>query len=596
MLQVNLENGCMDDISQNPAIGDSYDVCAAFWVSKIIRSLDKSGVSDLLHIEVNDHNFEQFSFDLPVSDIHDEQSLMGKLAANRLLISPAYKRVISYYLYDEYMHCNKARHIEYRHYGLGWHNHHGDVLFLCDKNDVNGIPSYYAKNNVQFVKGSAKAYENFLRNTVLPIPTLALGLALGYSAVVVSRLKEEYDFGTIIINLCGASSTGKTTIEQLLVSPFASPIPKNGSGLIHTFHATTNALYACLEGINGLPIVLDDATTNPHLNLPNLIYTLATGQGRSRCNAEGDVKEARPSWSGVIVVSSETPIQDDSCQNQGLQVRVLQTQGITWTPDAPTAELIKKTVQKHYGHTGKQFADFVANLPIEKLCALFDESKKNVKRLMVHRDNLSDRLELKYAAIWLTIYLMNKCFGYTLNPQDLMSIFLQPEQNGVVERDISLKALNVMNNYILENYNHFNVCDHTPQIDGVTTFDRSKCASGANYGTIVLNGNMCDVFIPSNTVKDILKKNSINEFSTVKKRWKENGVIACEKDRYTDKDSLNRRCIHFVYPKGLKTDVPDEFYQNADQYAPLLPETPVDHTEWNANDDIDEIFGEFDDE
>ena len=314
MLFLNKNNGCMDDISQDPQYASTYDVCVAFWVSKIIRSLDKSGVSDLLHIEVNDHNFEQFSFDLPISDIHDYQSLMGKLAEKGLLIPPTYKSLIPYYLYDEYRHCVQARRIEYRHNGLGWYNRRGDVLFLYEKNDVNGIPSYYAKNNVQFVKGNATAYTDFLRDVVLPVPTLALGLALGYFAVVVSRLKEEYDFGTIIINLCGASSTGKTTIEQLLVSPFACPIPTNGSGLIHTFHATTNALYASLEGINGLPIVLDDATTNPYLNLPNLIYTLATGQGRSRCNSEGDVKEARPSWSGVIVVSSETPIQDDSCQ------------------------------------------------------------------------------------------------------------------------------------------------------------------------------------------------------------------------------------------------------------------------------------------
>lgn len=90
MLQVNFSNGCMDDISQDPQYASTYDVCVAFWVSKIIRSLDKSGVSDLLHIEVNDHNFEQFSFDLPISDIHDYQSLMGKLAANRLLIPPTY--------------------------------------------------------------------------------------------------------------------------------------------------------------------------------------------------------------------------------------------------------------------------------------------------------------------------------------------------------------------------------------------------------------------------------------------------------------------------------------------------------------------------
>lgn len=600
MLILNSDKGCMDYISPDPLCDDDLNLCSAFEVVKILRSLDRENCAESLIIEVNDHNFERYTFSMPTSDIHDEQSLMGKLAQQDLFIPSCYKRCVPYYLCDGYKRCKERRLIEYTHTQLGWYEKNGQALFLYDENQCNGVQSVCARKNFDFCKGNADTYEQFLRDIVLPVPTLALGLALGYSAVVVSRLKDEYDLGTVIVNLCGASSTGKTTIEQLLVSPFACPIPKNGDGLIHTFHATTNALYASLEGINGLPIVLDDVTTNPYINLSNLIYTLSTGQGRSRCNGDGDLREMRPSWSGVIVISSETPIQDDGCKNQGLQVRVLQTQGITWTPDAPTAELIKRTVQKNYGHTGKQFADFVAKIPLEKLCALFEYAQKNVRKLMVQRDNLSDRLELKYSAIWLTIYLLRKCFGYDLNPQALTAILVKPEQDGVVERDISLKALNAINDFVLANYSHFVVCDHTPQQEWQESVDNSKNASGVSYGTIVLNGSVCDVFIPNEKVDEILRSKGINEVATVKKRWRDNGVIKCDSNRLTvkrGKGELRRRCIQFVYPRGLKTDIPDDFYGELQQYIPVAnQELSVDTMDWNATVGIDEIFGDNQDE
>jgi len=85
MLSLNQTNGCLDFISPDPKEPSYNDVCAAFWVSKIITALDESDVSELLHIEVNDHNNERFAFDLPASDIADDRSLLMKLANHRLV-------------------------------------------------------------------------------------------------------------------------------------------------------------------------------------------------------------------------------------------------------------------------------------------------------------------------------------------------------------------------------------------------------------------------------------------------------------------------------------------------------------------------------
>ena len=583
MLSLNQTNGCLDFISPDPKEPSYNDVCAAFWVSKIITALDESDVSELLHIEVNDHNNERFAFDLPASDIADDRSLLMKLANHRLVAPPTYKYFVPLYLFSEYQRCKTQRKIEFTHSRLGWYNHQGKEYFLHEQNDINGTPSHLTREGFSFRKGDEQTYTDFLRDVVCPVPTLALGLALGYSAVVVSRLQEEYDFGTIIVNLCGASSTGKTTMEQLMISPFASPKPRNQGGLIRTFHSTQNALFAGLDGIHGLPIALDDVTTNPYINIANLIYTLAGGDNKGRCTSEGKLKQSGSGWSGVIVISSETPIQEDGCQNQGLKVRVLHTQGITWTPDAETAERIKRTVQKHYGHTGTKFAEFVAGIPLDELCDRFDAAQDAVHTLMSKRDNLSDRLEVKYAAMYLTVELMNECFGYTLDTQELITILLQPEQDSVIERDVSRKALQIMTNFILQNRSRFNIVSHN--LDGV----QDAPAISTNYGTILFKGTVCEVFMPTEKVSEVLKSKGINEVTTVKKRWKENGVTQCDSDRY-DCKKLSRRCIHFIFPDGLGNDLPEDLYPQPKPQLTVVPLTPIDDTVWNDDASIENIF------
>lgn len=339
---------------------------------------------------------------------------MPELAKHRLLLPLWLENYMPDYLIDLYNDCRKRNSIEYRHSSLGWYKHNGQDVFLYDKSNFNGISSVSDRQNFSFSKGDKETYLNFLNDFIYPVPSLSLALSIGYSAVVASRLKDISDTGVIIVNLCGASSTGKTTAEQLLVSPFACPRISNKDSLIKTFSSTTNALYAGMSGINGLPIVLDDVTTAPYIDLANLIYTIASGEEKSRCTSDGKIRNDGSGWSGLVVISSETPIQDAKRQNQGLQVRVIQTQGITWTPSAEAAEHIKRIVLQNYGFTGKEFAEYVQSLSIDSLYSIYEKSQKTVDSLMLKRDNLTDRLASKYAIIHLTITLMDEFFRHCL--------------------------------------------------------------------------------------------------------------------------------------------------------------------------------------
>lgn len=588
MLIFNSNQGCMDIITPDYA---DYDVCDAFVVAKIIRSLDESGVPEVLSIEVNDHNIRNYYFTIPTITLYGMRGgLLSVLAKNGLVIDPRYEIFAKVYLTDCYKDCKAQGRIEYYHSHLGWYDCGGELVYLHESNRLSsGIVSTSNREGFGFQRGARADYEKFLRESIYIHPRLSLAMALGYSAVLYSYLKDDYDTGeAVIVNLCGASSTGKTTSSQLLVTPFGSPDIANKNSLVRTFHSTTNALFASLDGINGVPIVLDDITTTPNINIPNLIYTLASGEEKSRCNSNGEVRDTG-SWSGLIVISSETPIEDNTLQNQGLKVRVLNTEGITWTLDAKTAEDIKRFIRQNYGFTGKDFADYVASLDMKDIHAKFDDARDLVHGLMVKRDKLSGRLETKYAVIALTIQLMNECFGLSLDATELMTIMIEPEQNGFEERDISKRALEHIKDFIITKRQHFferkqrgNACEERPNV-------------GDDYGTIKRTSKGTDVYISTQRVDAILRANGILEFATVKAQWKANGITKCDANRL-DSKHLKRRCIHFVFDSGVILDddtladtapTPTATQSNIMNLTP-----PVDTTDWNDDEAIRNVFEE----
>lgn len=551
--------------------------------------MDSNCAEDLL-ISVNDHNRRFYDFIIESSSIYDTQGLLKELAKNKLLLPPWIGIELSIHIHYWYTECLKKGAIEYKHSKLGWLDYNGQEFFLYKETDINGIKSCCARKNIDFCNGSEETYKQFLKETVYPIPTLSLAMAIGYSAVVASRLKDMTGTGTIIVNLCGASSTGKTTVEQLLVSPFANPKISNKGGLVRTFMSTANARFAGLEGINGLPMVLDDATTASYLDTSNLIYSIASGEEKSRCDSNGKLRDDSSGWSGLVVISSETPIQDDSKQNQGLQVRVLHTQGITWTPNAETAEYIKRIVTQNYGFTGIEFAEYVKTIPLNALFKRYEKSKEEVNSLMVLRDNLTDRLSSKYAIILLTIKLMNEHFCLTLNEQELIRILLTPEQKGVEERDISVKALNAIVAFIQEKRSNF-------EID---SFDRSGNQSfpkGNNYGTIVISKNgSWYVYIPTNKTDEILKNNGIFETKTVRKRWAEKQITKCDADHNSVKktiDKVSRRCDCFIFHKGIASDFANDINELSGDTKPeedINLEPQVSNYYVDDEEEINKIF------
>lgn len=593
----NFTYGYMSAIVGQKSPKTLQDIGPAFEVRKVILSLDTDKCNPQVEIFVNDHG-KTYSFIMAVEELFDVKSVCYSLCKRGIIMDTQYKKPITRLIIDGITNCKSAGLVEYRHNNLGWSDIGGKEIFLYNKNIILGQPSVFNRQNFAFSRGNEKTYKQFLSDTVYPVDTLALAMSIGYSAVVISRLKDKVDLGTVVVNLCSESSKGKTTVEELMVSAFASPIASD-DGLMKTFLATESAIYDSIKGINGLPIVIDD-TSNAEINLQKLVYSLSSGTPKKRCNSIGEITNNNVHWSGVVVISSETSMQE-SFTLDGAKARVIDARDITWTPDAKTANLIKSTVRKHYGHTGIEFANYIANISIEELYEKYLLAETAVNAIMVKRDKLSDRLAMKYAAIYLTVQLMNDCFKLKLSEERLIGILLTSEQENMESRDSAEEALSKLKDFVFENKNKFNWFNrHSADLDLHTGKFKDPMgalpdykAKGEDFGTIEYSENGCLLYVSCSALNTFFYEQRIKQKLQIKKKWKADGIIVCDGERY-DTKYMKRRVVKFIFQNGLDFDI--EYPDRKKAVTAIVSETPKSHIEYDDSEELKNLFdGEQDD-
>ena len=274
-------------------------------------------------------------------------------------------------------------------------------------------------------------------------------------------------------------------------------------------------IYYHLKDVYGVPCVIDDIMTNGNLPVSDLIYGIVQGEDKGRMNGSGEAREIS-SWSGVVITSSESPIMDAVKGDQGLKARVLHTYGIQWTMTAEQSTLIKRVLSQNYGFTGKEFADYVATIPLDDLYDRFLESLDVVKTLMVKKDRLTDRLAHKYAAVHLTVLLVNEALQFETSANDIASLFIKCEQDCFEERDNSIKAYKAVLDFIDRHESHFYVETHyTKAYNGESQIKPADC-----YGTILKYDTYWEVHLLESITQKILDDCKLgSEIRNIRKQW-----------------------------------------------------------------------------
>ncbi len=421
------------------------NVCGYFEVLEVVKSLENENLENKIKIYCNDTGIEKI-ITINASNTLSANNLTSKLTSLGIRTPYIGGSELTSLIHEQISDCYANNKFSYTHSTLGWYQHEKDLVFLLDKMYGADVNTAYDNENFCFKHGSRDAFIEFLDTEVFPHTNLTLGFIIGHASVLTSLLKDSFDMGTTIVNICGQSSTGKSTVQRIMVSPFGCP-DSNKRQLIKVANITDKAIVATLNGKNGVPMVFDDMTANSSLKLNDIVYALSMCAPRQGCNKDRTLDNVTETWSGLVIMSSEYPILQNITDSQGACARIVTLNDVPWTPDAESSDRIRAQLLNTYGHTGGDFVKAVMKIPILTLETKFKEIQKKILESIEEPDSLTQRISKNYAAIILTAQIMKASKIYNMDSVDLeaiVNVLLKCEAESQSTRDISSRILQLI--------------------------------------------------------------------------------------------------------------------------------------------------------
>lgn len=353
----------------------------------------------------------------------------------------------------------RARHY-YTYQHIGWHNYLGQSAYRLDQmiSSQESIESEYVGNLALEPRGYLESWKQVVKQQILGHAELEMIMAAGFSAAIVGLLNVNGSdsVDTLLINIVGNSTTGKTTAAYVAVSAFGSPL-MNQNGLIQSCNGTINAIQSTLNGNFGVPIVFDEtsATDMNQSQLTNLIYSLAQNKEKARLNKESELKDLK-TWASTIFFTGESSILDQANSNVGLRVRIFDFHHVQWTTDAQHSESIKQGFTQHFGHAGAVFSRALLQVGIEKVREVWKQFSLEIQQDLP-QTQYRTRIAEKFALILTSAKFINHSLGLSLNLSAIQQVLVAQEKSVFEDRDIAKKFMKELKDYIIEHLRHFKV-------------------------------------------------------------------------------------------------------------------------------------------
>ena len=488
------------------------EVCDEVRIKKTIKDIDSNGVKSLIKFKT----FYGTSEEIIVSrgDYMNPNSLI-KLQSYGMDIRIGNVKIIIFHLSNE----ERKAPIELIHSKLGFSKYEGKEIYKHYK--AIGIESTYQGPYLIEPKGDSEQVKLLIKEEILIYTPSKFILLVSLASVTISYLSEVIDVNVILINLFGNSTTGKSTICKFAVSLFGYPGIKE-SGLFFTYNATDNAIMKRMEGIYGCPLAIDELSMSDSKK-KNLVYKFHSGKNKYRLNQDSSQKE-NDGWLGSVFTNGEKSLIKSSSKNVGVQLRVIEVANVQWTKSAEHAEKINEVIMNNYGHIGPMFAGFIMSKDKEELKQKYEKSVKYLMKVFNKKsvkDNFTKRRVVNYAMIHLTGKLFSEMFETEIDLKDIVKMFIEIEKESIKNRNFEDSAFEYIKSYVTKHINKFET-------------DSNK-VRGEVWGYIIKKKDCIEVEINPLKFDEMLKEGGYEDKDVVLKEFKNNGILNCDKDRYTRK-------------------------------------------------------------
>ena len=518
-------------------IDEEISIC--YESGKIFYNEDKT--SNLLRVGIPEMNIDTNNVMLPITTKYLNRDIkiliprdkaMSKREIIKLSLQGAdvTEENAKYHIRSIEYQERKIGRVNNTHSELGFAKYKEKEIFKLYK-AINEDSSYVGALDLK-PKGNLSNYLDDLREHVVPYTNISLAFALGVSSSVVAKLNMYHnDINTLLAHLVTESSKGKSTATMLAISVWGNPNLRTG-GLYNTWNSTENALSTSLAGNYGVAYALDELSMSKIVDTTSLIYNLVGGKDKARLTKEIELRKSG-TWVTTIISNGEASILSRAKNNTGLEVRVLELEGIVWTEDANHSDQVKALVNRNYGVFGADFVKRLIEFPADRLKEILEEEREKfiqkVKEKNIQDDMLS-RTSCKYAIVTLTIRLINSRYkdrGIILDIEGIRELLVDIEISSINRRGINRKAEDWLIQYIESNASKF----------------KSGKESNTNvdyWGTSkeLSNGEL-EIAILKNKFEEIMEQGKFSDTKVVLDQLKKEGKLDYEGGRLTRKRKIN---------------------------------------------------------
>ena len=432
---------------------------------------------------------------------------------------------------------------ELLHSHLGWEVENGVLGFKGDISLGYAEKSRYSGNLNIKPKSSLKEFRKDFSRVIEGNTKIEYALVMGLSGCMVGYLNcvlsESID--TLIYDVYGGSTTGKTTIMHLAVSTCGNPANKvNEESLFATCSATKNALVAKLNENYGLFVGYDEVgRLGDKANSSDLIYQIADGTGKARCTKYGNVKDTS-TWATACGFTGEMSIQELTDNKDGLLNRVFSFDNIAWTKDENQANEIDEFAFKHCALPVHLLAHHLLKCDKDNVISEYHDIVAELQDILPVQKQYRNRAAKKSAIILLTARHTAKALKVNLSEEGIKRFLVA---NAFSE--FKLEHERAFSRFVTLFYTNISLfCNHAPSSTVTKNLDSrddpylpSKIGyycftEEERYSYADCQLEYCVISV--DVFEEWMKKGGFSNTRGILRKWRELKILDCERDRLAE--------------------------------------------------------------
>jgi hypothetical protein len=262
------------------------------------------------------------------------------------------------------------------------------------------------------VKGDLREWQENVGTHAVANPVLLTTMCI----FIASPFLQKMGLGTRLVNIFGSKGTGKTLCSQVGATVWGNGVdPAAGlysedPAYVTKFATTLNGIEPVLARYSPLPIALDEMTEQTTQMVGELLYKMASGEGKRRSKPDGEAAETKR-WLLTIVATSERSVADavkaggkpllGGQQDRAVDIPVDGIGVITNFGEFDNFQQVtrhlKKACSEYYGAAGEAILQFACDNP-DRITELVGAVQDIEERLMPANCGHGERRIVKFLA------------------------------------------------------------------------------------------------------------------------------------------------------------------------------------------------------